>query len=179
MSSECHSMSSLSPNQLKAIPLLAQGLTPPHVAAKLRVSHRTIQRWFKVSEFQEALNQVRVSTQSKLIEKTSEAISDGLNINVRQLQQEHIQLYSRFRKLAELCLAHHEEKFKESPDDCNLKQLSILVQVVDRSIRGEADSAFFHYLDLDAAIRAVASAGYKIYDETQQPREEVSSLDLN
>jgi uncharacterized coiled-coil protein SlyX len=172
-------MSPLSSNQLKAISLLCEGISPPQVATRLKVSYRTIQRWLKVPEFQQSLDEIRAKTQNKVIEKTSDVVSERININMRKLQKEHIDCYSRFRKIAEMALAHYEKKMLESPEDCNLKHLSLLIQVLDRSIRGEADSAFFKYLDIDEAIRAVTSCGYTIYDEVSEPLKKVSSLDLN
>jgi hypothetical protein len=71
---------------------------------------------------------------------------------------------------------------KHSPDEVSIRSLHLWGQILDRAIRGEADSAFLKYLDLNAAILAVDQAGFIVshppIEEGEEPFQ-VSSFDLN
>jgi hypothetical protein len=176
---------SLSVEQLKAISLLAEGVAAPDVAKKVKIALRTLQRWGKKNEFRQALEELRVKTQAKVFEKNAEDSSEKITIDTRKLQGEHLNCYGRLRKIAEVALEHYEKKLiqqGQSPDEVSIRSLNLWVQVLDRAIRGEADAAFFKYLDLSAAIEAVDRAGYAVHHPSMEEGEEsiqVSSFNLN
>jgi transposase len=176
---------SLSSEQLKAISLLAEGMPAPKVAFNVGVTYRTIQRWYKKTEFTKALEDLRVKTQAKVFEKTSEETSEKIAIDTRKLQREHLNCYETLRRIASVALNHYEKSLIEqgqSPDEISIRSLSLWVQILDRAVRGEAESAFFKYLDLSAAIEAVHREGYIVSFPPMEKGEEpvqVSSFDLN
>ena len=185
MSPGCRYMS-LSREQLKAVSLLAEGIPVPNVADKIGVARRTLQRWQKKSEFTTALEELRVKTQAKVFEKTSEENSKKIAIDVRKLQREHLNCYGALRRIAEVALRHYEKNLIEqgqSPDEVSIRSLHLWVQILDRAVRGEADSAFFKYLDLNAAIDAVHQQGYIVsfppMEEGENPIQLTSFLELN
>jgi hypothetical protein len=176
---------SLSREQLKAISLLAEGIPLPNVADKIGVARRTLQRWQKKPEFTAALEELRLKTQAKVFEKSSDDNSEKIAIDVRALQREHLNCYGSLRRIAEVALKHYEEilvEKKHSPDEVSIRSLHLWGQILDRAIRGEADSAFLKYLDLNAAILAVDQAGFTVSHPPREEGEEpfqVSSFDLN
>jgi transposase len=176
---------SLSAEQLKAISLLSEGIPAPQVATKIGVAYRTVQRWYKKSEFTAALEELRLKTQAKVFEKSSEGNSEKIAIDVRKLQREHLNCYGSLRRIAEVALRHYEKILIEqgqSPDEISIRSLHLWAQILDRAVRGEADSAFFKYLDLNAAIEAVDRAGFIVSHPPREEGEEpfqVSSFDLN
>jgi transposase len=177
---------SLSPEQLKAISLLAEGIPAPKVATKIGVAYRTLQRWHKKPEFKKALEELRLKTQAKVFEKSSEGNSEKIAIDVRKLQREHLNCYGSLRRIAEVALRHYEKILIEqgqSPDEISIRSLHLWAQILDRAVRGEADSAFFKYLDLNAAIDAVHQQGYIVsfppMEEGENPIQLTSFLELN
>lgn len=100
-------MSPLTPKQLQAVTGLAQGLSSSAIAKEISVSDRTIQRWAKLPEFQEALNQLRSTTKSKILEKVSDVSSERFTVDMRELQRQHLQAYQRVRGIAELALEYY------------------------------------------------------------------------
>lgn len=172
-------MSRLSQAQLKAIALIAEGETPPSAAKKVGVSYRTLQRWFQKSEFQTALEEVRAKTASKFLEKVSDLSSERFTVNLRQLQSEHLESYRRMRKITEAALTHFEQKMAQQAfEDCHPRALDIWMKILDRSLRGEAETAFMRNLDLDTALCSVMRAGYAVYSEAETPRVKVEMGDL-
>ena len=176
---------SLSPEQLKAISLLAEGMPGPTVAKKIGVAYRTIQRWYKKPEFTSAFENLRMKTQVKILEKSSEQSSEKITVDTRKLQREHLNCYGALRGIAEVALEHYKKLLVEqgqSPEEINIRSLNLWSQVLDRAVRGEADSAFFKYLDLSAAIEAVHQQGYIVSMPPTEEGEEsfqISSLYLN
>ena len=89
------------------------------------------------------------------------------------------------RKIAEIALRHYEKSLVEqgqSPDEISIRSLHLWSQILDRAIRGEADSAFFKYLDLNAAIETVDRAGFIVCQPVTEEGEEpiqISSFDFN
>jgi hypothetical protein len=157
----------------------------PNVADKIGVARRTLQRWQKKPEFTTALEELRVKTQAKVFEKTSEENSKKIAIDVRKLQREHLNCYGSLRRIAEVALKYYETilvEQKHSPDEISIRSLHLWGQILDRAIRGEADSAFLKYLDLNAAILAVDQAGFMVCEPAREEGEEpnqISSFDLN
>lgn len=175
---------SLSPEQLKAISLLVEGIPAPKVAAKIGVAYRTVQRWYKKTEFIKALDELRLKTQAKVFEKTSEENSEKIAIDLKKLQGEHLNCYGTLRKIAEAALKHYEKNLIEqgkSPEEINIRHLNLWAQVLDRAVRGEADSAFLKYLDVATAIEAVDREGYVVCEPSEDGQEpmQISCLDLN
>jgi hypothetical protein len=79
------------------------------------------------------------------------------------------------RKIAEIALRHYEKSLVEqgqSPDEISIRSLHLWSQILDRAIRGEADSAFFKYLDLNAAIETVDRAGFIVCQPVTEEGEE-------
>lgn len=74
-------MSSLTPQQLEALSLLSSGFTQAETAQKLGISVRTVQRWARIPEFAEALEDVK----RKAAEKTVEATAENINAHVQKL----------------------------------------------------------------------------------------------
>lgn len=68
-------MSGLSPNQLEAVSGIAKGLTPSAIGKSLGVSERTVQRWLKLPEFVNAVNEIRERSTTKVIVEVSDDIS--------------------------------------------------------------------------------------------------------
>ena len=169
-------MSELSSKQLEAVAGIAKGLSPSAIGKAIGTSERTIQRWIKLPKFQEALSQLYAKTQSKIIEKTSEESAEKFSVDLRKLQEEHLKSYAKMRRIAEIGLEHYQKKMEASPEDCNIRNLSIFSQILDRCLRGEAQSAFLKHLDINTAIGVVSSAGYVIYDETSQPGEKIEAI---
>lgn len=176
---------SLSPQQSKGISLLAEGMPAPKVATKIGVTYRTLQRWYKKPEFTKVLEELRLKTQAKVFERTLEENSEKIAIDTRKLQREHLNCYETLRRIASVALRHYEKSLVEqgkSPDEVSIRSLCLWSQVLDRAVRGEAESAFFKYLDLSAAIEAVDRAGYIVSSPPMEEGEEpvrVSSFDLN
>jgi hypothetical protein len=176
---------SLSREQLKAISLLAEGIPLPNVADKIGVARRTLQRWQKKPEFTAALEELRLKTQAKVFEKSSDDNSEKIAIDVRALQREHLNCYGSLRRIAEVALRYYEKilvEQKHSPDEVSIRSLHLWGQILDRAVRGEADSAFLKYLDINAAILAVDQAGFVVCEPAREEGEEpnqISSFDLN
>lgn len=68
-------MSGLSPKQLEAVSEIAKGLTPSAIGKSLGVSERTVQRWSKLPEFVDAVNEIRERSTTKVIVEVSDDIS--------------------------------------------------------------------------------------------------------
>ena len=68
----------LTPVQLQALSLFAQGASSSWIAAKLKVSVRSVQRWQKLPEFSKALADIGNKATEKTIETTSRSISDRI-----------------------------------------------------------------------------------------------------
>jgi len=158
----------LNARELKAVSGIAKGLNPRVVGESVGVSERTIWRWQLKPEFKEAVQKLLSKTESRVFESTVEKSSQGIIAELEDLRSQHLASYGRLRKLAEKLLEKYEKQVEESPEDLNLKSLSILFQILDRSVRGEAESAFMKYLDLDTGINSVIAAGFVVVD----PREE-------
>jgi hypothetical protein len=172
-------MSGLTPQQLEAVTGISRGLKPNAISKAIGVSERSVQRWLKLPEFQEALNQLRSKTRSKIIEKASEENAEKFSVNLGKIQEEHLKSYVRMRQIAEKGLEHYKKKMEESPEDCNIRNLNLFSQVIDRCLKGEAESAFLRNLDLDTAMRCVFAAGYEIHDPSRVPTAKVTEADLN
>lgn len=172
-------MSPLTPKQLQALTGVAQGLSPSAIAKEINVSERTLQRWAKLPQFQEALNQLQSQTKSRILEKVSETTSEKFTLDMRELQKQHLEAYQRIRGIAEVALAHYEQKLAQEPvEECNSKTLEVWVRILDRSLKGEAEASFMQNLDLDTALKCVLAAGFKVYDESQNPKSPVQMGDL-
>lgn len=85
-------MSGLSPKQLQALSGIARGLSPSAIAKEINVSERTVQRWVKLPQFQEALNQLQTQTKSKILEKVSEVTSERFTLDMRELSSGFLRL---------------------------------------------------------------------------------------
>jgi hypothetical protein len=68
-------MSGLTPKQLQAVSEIAKGLTPSAISKDIGVSERTIQRWLKLPEFIEAVDEIRERSTTKVIVETSNDIA--------------------------------------------------------------------------------------------------------
>lgn len=166
---------SLSQQQLEAISLLGKGVPAPRVAYDVKVSYRTLQRWLKKPDFQATLAELMNKTESKFIATQSDKIA----IDLVALQKEHLSGYRLLRRIAEVALKHYEKKLlenPESPEDCSPKQITLWVQILDRGIRGEAESAFLKNLDLNTALEMTLRAGYTVYDESVNPPQEMKGF---
>lgn len=68
-------MSTLTPEQLQAVQMLANGKTHAEIGSELGITTKTMQRWTKKPEFNQALADVQFRTVEKTIERTSEDIA--------------------------------------------------------------------------------------------------------
>ena len=69
---------SLTPDQLQALSLFAQGASSSWIAAKLKVSIRSVQRWQKLPEFTKALTDISAKTTQLTVEATASSISNRI-----------------------------------------------------------------------------------------------------
>lgn len=167
---------SLSQQQLEAISLLGKGVPAPRVAYNLGVSYRTLQRWLTKAEFQATLSDLKAQSEAKFVAD----LSDRIAVDLRAMQREHLDNYGLLREIALTALRHYRKKLiedGESPEELNTRQISLWVQILDRGIRGEAETGFFRYLDVASAIDAVDKAGYVIYDESSDSPKQMKGFD--
>jgi hypothetical protein len=68
-------MPGLTPKQLEAVSGIAKGTTPSVIGKSINVSERTIQRWQKLPEFVEAVEEIRQRTTVKVIAETSKDVA--------------------------------------------------------------------------------------------------------
>ncbi len=68
-------MSGLSPKQLEAVSGIAKGLTPNAIGKSIGISERTVQRWQRLPEFIEAVNEIRERSTAKVIVEVSEDVA--------------------------------------------------------------------------------------------------------
>jgi transcriptional regulator with XRE-family HTH domain len=78
---------SLSEQQALALRFLSKGCTQNEVAQKVGVSRRTILRWLKLSQFQEALG----VTSKNRIQKTTEVIKHSESLEIEDLVPKALQ----------------------------------------------------------------------------------------
>jgi len=167
----------LNARQLKAVAGIAKGLSCSAVGEAVGASERTIQRWQLKAEFKQALERLTSETEAKIFETTAKESSQGIIAELEALRSQHLSDYGRLRRIAEKLLERYEKQIEESPDDLNLKSLNILFQILDRSVRGEAESAFMKHLDLDRTINAVIAAGFVVFDPVEKKEVRTSLLE--
>jgi transposase len=68
----------LNPEQLKALAMLAEGALSSEIAAKLKVSQRSIQRWQKLPEFVKGIAEIHTKATENTIETTAANISNRI-----------------------------------------------------------------------------------------------------
>jgi len=68
-------MSSLTPQQLQAVSMLANGKNHVEIALELGITTKTVQRWIKKPEFAQAVADVQLKAIEKTVERTSEEIA--------------------------------------------------------------------------------------------------------
>lgn len=68
-------MSGLTPKQLEAVSGIAKGLTPNAIGKLIGCSERTIQRWLKLPQFIEALNEIQERSTAQVIVEVSEDVA--------------------------------------------------------------------------------------------------------
>ncbi len=136
-------------------------------------SKRTLEVWSRQdswvdrrSQFQDRL---RVKTEEKTIEKTSELLSDEFS----GLAVEHFKAHNKFRRLVELVndcriqqieSATDPEELRAVVEKLNPIALNFWSLILDRHIKGERVATSMEYQDLDKAIAEVIKAGYKVVD---------------
>jgi hypothetical protein len=69
---------SLTPQQLKALSMFAQGASGSEIANELKVSARSIQRWQKLPEFAKGLYDISAKTTQLTVETTASSISNRI-----------------------------------------------------------------------------------------------------
>lgn len=68
----------LSLDQLKALSMFAEGATNSEIAANLKVSQRSIQRWQKLPEFVDGLADIHAKATQSTVEATAANISNRI-----------------------------------------------------------------------------------------------------
>jgi hypothetical protein len=156
-------MSELSPKQLEAVSGVAQGRSPTAIGKAIGVSSRTIQRWAKLPEFQQALQNMR----SKTVEIVVNSTAQKLSYSMEALQEEHLRCYAQVREMAKKALAHHESNLAASEYEAS-RSLKFWIDILNTAISGEYRAGCMDLLPLSRAIDRVAKFGYLIYESEEK-----------
>lgn len=68
----------LSPEQLKALSMFAEGASSSEIATALKVSQRSVQRWQKLPEFVKAVGDIHAKATASTIDTTAANISNRI-----------------------------------------------------------------------------------------------------
>jgi hypothetical protein len=71
-------MSGLTPKQLEAVSGIAKGITPSVIGKSINVSERTVQRWMKLPEFVEAVEEIRERSTVRVVAETAKDVSERI-----------------------------------------------------------------------------------------------------
>ncbi len=111
------------------------------------------------------------STIVKETSKNLEKIERLINVDAAGLALEHLFAYQKFRKFTELILAQKIKQVNESQNPTeeirkiSIKNLSLLSQIADRSIKGEREAIGLQLqIDPSMAIASLENMGYVVID---------------
>ncbi len=160
-----------------------QDLTISEIARRTGRSKSVVHYWINKNHWNKRRQEFWDGTQAMeghsiapAVKKATQDLSkiqEILNLDAASLALEHLVTYQKFRKFSELILSRIIKKVNESPDpiaemkNINIKDINLLSQISDRSIKGESASIALHLqINPSMAIASLESMGYVVIDPT-------------
>ena len=144
------------------------------LATDSEVALRTLCTWSSKGNWTEKRQQfgskLAAVTQEKLIEKTSDRLSDTM----AGLAEEHLKAHQQFRKLVQLRTNVAISQINQADDRLaaieaiDPVQFNLFSLILDRAIKGERAATGLEYqIDINSAAAVLENAGYVIIDPSQ------------
>jgi predicted transcriptional regulator len=155
----------LTPKQLMAASLIAQGFAQKDVALEMQITPRTIQRWQREEAFQQAIEKFS----EQVVKISAEAVSNLVAKQTESWSDRREWLREKEWKLAELLIEKCETILRDMELHARLQNIANALEVASKL--GRKSSELWGD-DLNAAISLLLKYDYEVRDKTQIENED-------
>jgi hypothetical protein len=155
----------LSPKQLQALSLLGRGDAPKSVAATLKISARTLQRWQLLPEFRDLIEKISNQTKSLTVESATESFQKEQQI----WQTRRDELREQEWQISQLLLKKARRVLEDFEISGRIQNIANALKI--GSELGRMSSELWSS-DLNAAISLVRQYGFDVIDASAENDDE-------